>query len=104
MKRCLTRLTFDEPYVAVRPPQNEAKAKLLAQVQSRLSRHGLELVRTVPPPDGREEGKDWPIQAETMIGLRRLDNLQFCVEDVIRHGVRGDLIETGVWRGGATIF
>lgn len=39
-----------------------------------------------------------------MIGLRRLDNLQFCVETVIREGVEGDLIETGVWRGGACIF
>ena len=39
-----------------------------------------------------------------MIGLRRLENLQFCVEDAIAAGVPGDLIETGVWRGGATIF
>jgi hypothetical protein len=39
-----------------------------------------------------------------MIGLRRLDNLQTCVEDVLRRGVPGDLIETGVWRGGATIL
>jgi O-methyltransferase len=39
-----------------------------------------------------------------MIGLRRLDNIQFCVTDVIRRRVPGDLIETGVWRGGATIF
>jgi O-methyltransferase len=38
-----------------------------------------------------------------MIGLRRLDNLQECIVDV-RHEVPGDLIETGVWRGGATIF
>lgn len=40
----------------------------------------------------------------TMIGRPRLDNLQFCVEDVIRNKVPGDMIETGVWRGGATIF
>jgi hypothetical protein len=39
-----------------------------------------------------------------MIGLKRLDNLQFCVESVIREGIEGDLIETGVWRGGACIF
>ena len=40
----------------------------------------------------------------TMIGLERLDNLRFCVEDVLKKGVPGDLIETGVWRGGAVIF
>ena len=39
-----------------------------------------------------------------MIGLARLDNIQFCVEDVLRNDVPGDLIETGVWRGGASIF
>ncbi len=52
----------------------------------------------------RLEGRDWPRLAHTMIGLARLDNLQACVEDVLAHGVPGDLIETGVWRGGATIF
>jgi O-methyltransferase len=39
-----------------------------------------------------------------MIGLHRLDNLEECITDVLRRGVPGDLIETGVWRGGATIF
>ncbi len=52
----------------------------------------------------REMGRDWPLQAHTMIGLQRLDNLQFCIIDVITNNVEGDLIETGVWRGGATIF
>ncbi len=53
---------------------------------------------------GRMEGRIWPIVAHTMIGLKRLDNLQFCVDEAITNGVRGDLIETGVWRGGAAIF
>jgi hypothetical protein len=52
----------------------------------------------------REEGRDWPVNAHTMVGLKRLDNIQHCVEDVIRSNVPGDLIETGVWRGGASIF
>jgi hypothetical protein len=52
----------------------------------------------------REEGRDWPLNAHTMIGLKRLNNIQSCVEDVIANDVPGDLIETGVWRGGATIF
>jgi O-methyltransferase len=52
----------------------------------------------------RKEGRDWPADAETMVGLKRLDNLQFCIERVLQDGVRGDLIETGVWRGGASIF
>ena len=52
----------------------------------------------------RVDGKDWPSYAHTMIGMKRLDNIQFCVEDVIQRQIPGDLIETGVWRGGATIF
>ena len=45
-----------------------------------------------------------PSIAHTLIGFERLDNLRFCVEDVLANDVPGDLIETGVWRGGATIF
>jgi Macrocin-O-methyltransferase (TylF) len=42
--------------------------------------------------------------ALTMLPMGRLSHLQTCVVDVIRDSVPGDLIETGVWRGGATIF
>src|SRR5215831_7604063 len=52
----------------------------------------------------REVGRDWPSMAHTMIGVKRLANLRRLVEDVIRKGVPGDLIETGVWRGGACIL
>jgi O-methyltransferase len=55
-------------------------------------------------PRLREHGRDWPANAETMIGLRRLDSLQDCVTDVIHRDVPGDLIEAGAWRGGACIF
>ncbi len=55
-------------------------------------------------PQKRMEGRDWPRIAHSMMGLKRLDNLHFCVEDVLTTGVPGDLIETGVWRGGGTIF
>lgn len=52
----------------------------------------------------RQEGLDHPRVAHTMIGMKRLNNIQSCLEDVIAHNVEGDVIETGVWRGGATIF
>jgi O-methyltransferase len=52
----------------------------------------------------REQGLDWPLFGYTMTGRRRLDNVQFCVENVLAHNVPGDLIETGVWRGGTTIL
>ncbi|MFE4207702.1 TylF/MycF family methyltransferase [Streptomyces goshikiensis] len=52
----------------------------------------------------RAVGEDFPHVAHTMVGLKRLDNLQKCLEDVLRNGVPGDFAETGVWRGGACIF
>lgn len=52
----------------------------------------------------RQSGRDWPNLAHTMIGAKRMRNLQDCVSDVLTRGVPGDLVETGVWRGGACIF
>ncbi len=42
--------------------------------------------------------------ALTMVPLARLNNLHRCAVDAINHQVPGDFIETGVWRGGMTIF
>ncbi len=54
--------------------------------------------------DKRTEGKDWPALALTMVGDKRLDNLQHCVETVLADRIPGDFIETGVWRGGSVIL
>jgi len=43
-------------------------------------------------------------RAYTMVPLARLDNVQRCMVDVLARGVPGDVIETGIWRGGTTIF
>ncbi len=55
-------------------------------------------------PDARRNGRDWPPFAHTMTGMKRLDNVQRCVEAALAAGVPGDLMETGVWRGGSTIL
>jgi O-methyltransferase len=39
-----------------------------------------------------------------MIGLARLGNLRHCVETALAEQVPGDIVEAGVWRGGACIF
>ncbi len=62
-------------------------------------------VRVVPADvDQRLEGRDWPEHGLTMVGIRRLDNAQRCIEEVLARNVPGDLVETGVWRGGTSIF
>lgn len=55
-------------------------------------------------PRVRQLGRDWPMTAHTMIGQARMDNLRACIETVLSQQIPGDLIETGVWRGGACIF
>lgn len=52
----------------------------------------------------RELGKDWPVSALSMIGAKRMLQLQRAAEFAIEFGVPGDFIETGVWRGGACIL
>ena len=52
----------------------------------------------------RLKGEDWPSLAHTMIGKKRLDNLEFLIGEIVKNDIPGGLIETGVWRGGACIF
>jgi O-methyltransferase len=54
--------------------------------------------------DAREAGTDWPLFAETMIGLRRLNQLQIALETIEEEEIPGNFLEAGVWRGGACIF
>lgn len=55
-------------------------------------------------PEKRIEGLDWPAHAKTMIGYKRLTNIENCINTIKEDRIDGDLIETGVWRGGAAIF
>jgi O-methyltransferase len=51
-----------------------------------------------------DELRNYTELAHTMIGRKRLDNVQYCIEEVIKSRIPGDFIETGIWRGGTTIF
>jgi hypothetical protein len=41
---------------------------------------------------------------DTMSDRSTVDHLHGCVDTVLREGVPGDLIETGVWKGGLTVL
>jgi O-methyltransferase len=70
-----------------------------------LQRGGYQLVKRRPyDAQLRQNGRDWPARAETMVGLKRLDNVKRCIETVLADRVPGDLLEAGVWRGGTGIF
>lgn len=52
----------------------------------------------------RKQGADWVYLGLTMVGEKRLDTIKDLLLDVFRKNVTGDYMETGVWRGGASIF
>ena len=105
LKKTLTRYAFGEAWTPYRPRARSLRGLVYRQGLRLLRRRGMEIVLRYPfSAEARAQGQDWPPEAETMVGLRRLDNLEHCITDVLRHGVPGDLIETGVWRGGAVIF
>lgn len=108
MKKTLSFILWPEPPIPIETfySRRSAPKRLLGFfISSVLKTKELQLVinRHIETDD-RYEGKIWPGYADTMIGIRRLDNIQSAIETVIREGVEGDLIETGVWRGGACIF
>jgi O-methyltransferase len=117
LKRCLLDLIHaDDPLAGLAPADVVYRRGLgrtaLRVANSTLHRVGLGLVASTRAEhadprkrrQAREEGHDWPARAHTMIGRKRLDHLQACVETVLREGIPGDLIETGVWRGGSAIL
>lgn len=70
----------------------------------------------------KQEGEDWFVLphdksphgfinlrnftdfAYTMIGSKRIDNIKYCLDCIRQENIPGDLMETGVCRGGAVIF
>jgi O-methyltransferase len=105
LKKTLSRFVTGEGWQPVEPPRHFLKRLLFSPAAALAAAAGLRLARqALFDPALREEGRDWPADAETMIGLRRLDNLEATIVDVVRREVPGDLVETGVWRGGAVIF
>lgn len=102
LKRCLTGSLAAEHYRLLQP-QSRLRQAVVRGLNKALGRRGIKLVKSISERD-YAEGRGWPTTALTMVGEHRLDNLQTCITDVINRGVAGDLLEAGVWRGGASIF
>ncbi|MFI6930341.1 TylF/MycF/NovP-related O-methyltransferase [Streptomyces sp. NPDC050287] len=83
MKRVLMRCADGEVFLAAPPDGAVSRAPSMEEMENGVAMH----------PD-----------ADTMIGRPRLDNVQACIESVLRDGVPGDFVETGVWRGGTCVF
>lgn len=105
LMKCLTRYDMGDECQRFEPARGRPGRLLFAPLRALLGLRNLEVVSRRPlDPRLREEGRDWPRDAETMIGMKRLENVRDCVIEVLNRGVPGDLLEAGVWRGGTTIL
>lgn len=108
LKKTLAFTLWDEPPIPITTfnYSRPALKRILVAIASKvLTAKNLQIVQNRKVSENeRIEGTVFPGYADTMIGLKRLDNLQHCIKTVISEDVPGDLIETGVWRGGACIF
>ena len=109
LKRCLTADLYDESAWSVltgwRSGQGGLAQRMRRAAARFLERRGVLLVRKRGfDPALRADGTDWPAFGYSMIGLKRLHNVEACIRAIVADGVPGDLIETGVWRGGSAIF
>lgn len=108
LKKTLAFQLWPEPPMPVgyfSPRQKSLKERALAKLSRIISRWGYVLaVDKAPTDEARQGGEIWPGYADTMIGMKRLGNVEHCVRSVLADDIPGDLIETGVWRGGSCIF
>ena len=107
--RSLT-LSANGPIEVLYPAPTTGRPYLRSLVQRVLVGHKnarLALSYTYDPdadPAGRRTAYQLAPGIKTMIGRQRLEQVRDCVRDVLANDVPGDLIETGVWRGGTTIL
>jgi hypothetical protein len=61
-------------------------------------------IKNADGTDGRLDLRNVCEFSHTMVGRKRLDNIQNCLALIKKDKIPGDVAETGVWRGGASIF
>ena len=101
LKRSLLNWYYREIVVQDMPQWSKSR-QIVANF---FARRGLKLVVADPiPEDQLTDGHGMHTGGYTLTGLKRLDNVQSCIEDCLDNNVPGDLLEAGVWRGGTCIF
>lgn len=109
LKKCLTASLYDESAWRIEDGYRTGRTSLFYRLRlsfyRMLARRGYRIVKTLPfDGEKRRDGTDWPMFGYSMVGSKRLDNLETCVRTILAENVPGDLLETGVWRGGACIL
>ncbi len=105
LQRVLTREISPERFRPLLPSRRPVRQKVARAIVRWLLGRKTTVAESVRfDPQARLEGRDWPADAETMVGSLRLAQLRLAVETVVAERIPGDLIETGVWRGGSCIL
>jgi Macrocin-O-methyltransferase (TylF) len=101
VKRCVLNL----PYVDVELNPIQPHGRVRTVVLRGFSRAGMQLAHFRRGDYARRvAGTDVSDVAHSMLSMKRLDNVEFCVTTALAEGIPGDLIETGVMRGGSVIL
>jgi O-methyltransferase len=85
-------------------PVTGTRTRVGGLVRELIERRGMVLAHPGHTAEQLEAGSHLTAPGYSLIGRTRMRNVRSCVESVIRDGVPGDLIEAGVWKGGATIY
>lgn len=96
LKKTLTRSLDDEPLSYI-PPNRRTLAKSIRYAAYSAANALLRPAKLALAQTNRTAG-------ETMMGMGALDNLHACLDRVVEDKIPGDVMETGVWRGGGCIF
>jgi hypothetical protein len=101
VKRCVLNL----PYVDAEINPIQPYGRFRSIVLRAFHHAGIQLAHARRGDfDKRLRGEDFSDVAHSILSLQRLDNVQRCIETVLRQNIPGDFIETGVMRGGTVIL
>jgi hypothetical protein len=101
VKRCVLNL----PYVDVELNAIQPYGRLRTLLLKGFARANIQLAHRARGDYRRRiDGHDHSDVAHSMVSLARLDNVHQCVEKVLAENIAGDLVETGVMRGGTVIL
>lgn len=112
LKKCIRGTLYGEDLPIPRKRDLEECKALLVDVQKRFAPWLQEESKESVPLLTRDPRELYYLlhrmsrqeQAQTMTSETGVENVEYCVKKVLEEGVPGDLIETGVWKGGLTIW
>ena len=101
VKRCVLNLPYVDAELNPIQPYGRVRSLVLKAFEA----GGIQLAhRRRGNYAKRIAGQDFSDVAHTMLSVKRLDNVQYCIETILKDDVPGDFIETGVMRGGTVIL